>query len=98
MNSLYLGSYSFIPENAKYFCSRDKFVKNWLKDVKVKNLIPILGTSKSGKSSVVLAELVPKLAKAKNCLFAYFSPGKNPFYAIAKALFILYIPEINEKK
>ncbi|GGA51340.1 hypothetical protein CYANOKiyG1_71040 [Okeania sp. KiyG1] len=47
---------------------------------------------------MVLAELVPKLAKAKNCLFAYFSPGKNPFYAIAKALFILYIPEINEKK
>nr|WP_293089643.1 hypothetical protein [Okeania sp. SIO3B5] len=41
---------------------------------------------------------MPKLAKAKNWLFTYLRPGKNPFYALAKALVILYVPEINEKK
>lgn len=45
---------------------------------------------------MVLAGLVPKLAKAKIWLFTYFRPRKNPFYALAKALIILYIPEINE--
>ena len=49
----------------------------------------------SGKSSVVLAGLVPKLQKQGNWLFTHFRPGSDPFQKLAEALVPLYAPDLD---
>jgi hypothetical protein len=63
---------------------------------KTNNFIPVLGASGSGKSSVVLAGLVPKLQKEGHWKFTHFRPGSEPFYALAEALVPLYTPELDQ--
>jgi hypothetical protein len=49
-----------------------------------------LGASGSGKSSIVLAGLVPKLQNEGHWLFTHFRPDSDPFHALALALVPLY--------
>ncbi|MGD1701308.1 hypothetical protein [Dapis sp. BLCC M229] len=63
---------SFLPQDAEYFFGRDEFLKKLITAIENNNFIPVLGESKSGKSSVILAGLIPQLAKAKNWLFTFF--------------------------
>ncbi|NES02908.1 MAG: hypothetical protein F6K22_08655 [Okeania sp. SIO2F4] len=88
----------FLPEDAEYFFGRDEFVKKLLSAIETNNFISVLGELKSGKSSVILAGLVPKLYKAKNWLFTFFRPQEDPFYNLAQALVPLYIPQDNKKE
>ncbi|MGD1715879.1 hypothetical protein [Dapis sp. BLCC M172] len=97
VNCPYKGFSSFLPRDAEYFFGRDEFVKKLLTAIETNNFIPVLGKSKTGKSSVILAGLVPQLVKkAKNWLFTFFRPGEEPFYDLAQALVKLYIPDVNE--
>ena len=89
----YKGLSRFIPRDYEYFYGRDEFVKKLVQSVETKNFIPVLGKSKTGKSSVILAGLVPQLEKAKNWLFTFFSPREDPFYSLAQALVTMYIPQ-----
>ncbi|VEP15175.1 WD-40 repeat-containing protein (fragment) [Hyella patelloides LEGE 07179] len=54
-----------------------------------------MGASGSGKSSVVLAGLVPQLQEKGNWLFTHFRPGTEPFLALAQALVPLYQPNLD---
>lgn len=91
----YRGLFHFSPDDAEYFFGREVFIEELFKATKDRNFIPVLGASGSGKSSVVLAGLVPKLQQEGHWLFTHFRPGSEPFYALAQALVPLYEPEKN---
>ncbi|EFA73825.1 hypothetical protein CRD_01035 [Raphidiopsis brookii D9] len=97
-NSLcpYQGLFHFGPEEAEYFFGRQIFIEQLYEATQNRKFIPILGASGSGKSSVVLAGLVPKLKNQGNWEFTYFRPGKEPFPALATALIpLLYTSELD---
>ena len=91
----YRGLFHFEPGDAKYFFGRESFVEELVKATQTRNFIPLLGASGSGKSSVVLAGLVPKLQQAGHWQFTHFRPGTDPFYALAEALVPLYMSELD---
>jgi WD40 repeat protein len=93
----YRGLSNFEPGDAKYFFGRESFVEELLQAMQTSNFIPLLGASGSGKSSVVLAGLVPKLQEFGHWQFTHFRPGagEDPFHALALALVPLYTPELN---
>lgn len=91
----YRGLYHFSPDDAEYFFGREVFIEELFKATQTRNFIPVLGASGSGKSSVVLAGLVPKLQQQGRWLFTHFRPSDEPFYTLAQALVPLYEPEKN---
>ncbi|WP_017314558.1 tetratricopeptide repeat protein [Mastigocladopsis repens] len=91
----YRGLFHFGPDDAEFFFGREVFVEELFAATQNRNFIPVLGASGSGKSSVVLAGLVPKLQKAGHWLFTHFRPGSEPFHALAEALVPLYEPDKN---
>ncbi len=91
----YRGLFHFGPDDAEFFFGREVFVEELFAATQNRNFIPVLGASGSGKSSVVLAGLVPKLQKAGYWLFTHFRPGSEPFHALAEALVPLYEPDKN---
>ena len=104
----YQGLFHFGPDKADIFFGRDLFIEELFQATQTHNFIPVLGASGSGKSSVVLAGLVPKLEEEGNWKFTHFRPGierqqrrvsiVDPFYSLAKALVPLYTPKLNETK
>jgi hypothetical protein len=94
----YRGLFHFGPKDADVFFGREIFIKELYRATETNNFIPVLGASGSGKSSVVLAGLVPELQKVGHWQFTHFRPGSDPFHAIALALVPLYTPNLNETK
>ena len=98
----YRGLFHFGPGDADVFFGREVFVQELFVATQTRNFIPVLGASGSGKSSVVLAGLVPKLQKESHWLFTHFRPGSdtasNPFLALARALVPLYTTDLNATK
>lgn len=91
----YRGLFHFGPNDAEFFFGRDVFIEELIQATVKRNFIPVLGASGSGKSSLVLAGLVPKLQQQGKWKFTHFRPGDNPFHALAQALVPLYEPEKN---
>ena len=84
-HSPYKGLSAFQEEDAKYFFGREQFIADLVEAVNRKALVPVVGASGSGKSSVVFAGLVPQLREAGVQILS-FRPGNNPFDALAVAL------------
>ncbi|MEC4818882.1 MAG: CHAT domain-containing protein, partial [Scytonema sp. PMC 1069.18] len=82
----YQGLSAFGEDNADYFFGRENFVDELVAAVLTKSLVPVVGASGSGKSSVVFAGLVPRLRKLGNVKIVSFRPGNNPFDNLAIAL------------
>ncbi|WP_414585326.1 eIF2A-related protein [Scytonema sp. PCC 10023] len=82
----YQGLSAFRQENADFFFGRQKFIASLVKAANSNPLVPVVGASGSGKSSVVFAGLIPRLQAAGNVEIISFRPGKNPFDALAVAL------------
>ncbi|OKH43241.1 hypothetical protein NIES2101_31120 [Calothrix sp. HK-06] len=91
----YRGLFHFGPDDAKFFYGREVFVEELFEATQTRNFIPVLGASGSGKSSVVLAGLVPRLQKEGQWKFTHFRPGSDPFHALALALVPLYTSNLN---
>jgi energy-coupling factor transporter ATP-binding protein EcfA2 len=93
----YRGLFAFSYIHAEYFFGREVFVKELVQATHTRNFITVLGASGSGKSSVVLAGLVPTLQQQGNWKFTHFRPsdGNDPFYALAQALVPLYLSGID---
>ncbi len=85
-NCPYQGLSAFHQKNVDFFFGREKFVASFVEAVNKNPLVPVIGASGSGKSSVVFAGLIPCLQAAGNVEIVSFRPGKNPFDAIAIAL------------
>lgn len=97
----YLALSNFGPNDVDLFYGRSNFVNVLLKKIgQSQNLIVITGASGSGKSSVVLAGLIPELAtQEKNqWIFSYFRPGHDPFLELASALSPIHEKYINNPK
>ncbi len=59
-------------------------------------LVPVIGASGSGKSSLVFAGLIPRLREEGIWLIESFRPQIQPFYGLALALVRLLKPESDE--
>lgn len=82
----YHGLSAFQEKDADFFFGREKFIASLVEAVNSKPLVPVVGASGSGKSSVVFAGLIPSLRGSGNVEIVSFRPGKNPFDALAVAL------------
>jgi len=71
----------------KFFFGRDELIRDLQKELAKDNFLAVIGTSGSGKSSVVLAGLIPKLKEEERSLqWAYMTPGKEPLRQLKRRL------------
>lgn len=82
----YKGLSAFRSEDAQFFCGQDAVIGELVEAVKTQPLVGIIGASGVGKSSVVLAGLIPHFVNNGNFKIADFRPGNNPFASLAIAL------------
>ncbi|HRQ41983.1 MAG TPA: SUMF1/EgtB/PvdO family nonheme iron enzyme [Chloroflexota bacterium] len=88
----YVGLDAFDVNNQHQFYGRDQLIGELLNQVLVSRLITAIGPSGSGKSSVVLAGLLPRLKAGElpgSALWNYFPvivPGSAPLTSLARLL------------
>ncbi|EAW36442.1 CHAT domain-containing protein [Lyngbya sp. PCC 8106] len=84
--SPYRGLFAFREEDAHLFFGRESLIKMLVEAVQHQPLVAVIGSSGSGKSSVVFAGLVNRLRNAGNWQIVDFRPGSRPLFALATAL------------
>jgi uncharacterized protein YjbI with pentapeptide repeats len=89
IRSPYKGLEAFTQADAGNFYGREEMIERYAKLVAAAPLVPIIGASGSGKSSLVQAGLIPFLKQdsASDWQILTMRPGRNPFDALAKAIF-----------
>lgn len=91
----YPGLAYFGPDDAALFFGRDAVIVRLEEAVSRQSFTALVGASGSGKSSVVLAGLAPRLHVAGGWRFSHFRIAteldRNPFLALARALVPLYV-------
>ena len=80
--SPFRGLESFRPEDAAYFFGREALTRKLVQKLNEHNFLAVLGASGSGKSSLVMAGLIPAL----NVPYTIFRPGAEPLAELDKAL------------
>lgn len=91
----YRGLEKFRPEDAKLFFGRHSETQQLVEKLKKSRFLAVLGASGSGKSSVVLAGLVPALQKgalfdSQNWPVLIFTPTQQPLEELAVHLAELF--------
>ncbi len=84
--SPYRGLFAFREEDAQFFFGREDFTDKLLEAIHNKPLVAIIGSSGSGKSSVIFASLIPHLRKISNSRIINFRPSSEPLYAFENIL------------
>jgi hypothetical protein len=94
----YPGLAYFGPGQANAFFGRERAIQALESAVAKRSFTALVGASGSGKSSVVLAGLAPRLSALGGWRSTYFrigtEPDKNPFVALARALAPLLDDEV----
>ena len=94
----YKGLAHFGPNDAGLFFGRDDIIEKLTTTISKNNFTAIIGPSGSGKSSVILAGVAPRLFKQGQWLFSYFrisdSSVNNPFLAMSQALTPYLSPDL----
>jgi hypothetical protein len=81
------GLYPFRPEDREFFFGRENLIAALRRKVAEHRFLPVLGPSGSGKSSLVLAGLIPTLQRAEpNLSWAVCTPGSDPLARLEAAL------------
>lgn len=71
----------------KFFFGRDELIKELQEELEKDKFLAVIGPSGSGKSSVVLAGLIPKLKEQNPSLqWAYLTPGREPVKQLERRL------------
>jgi len=89
---------AFTEQNKDLFFGREDFAEQLVTAVKRHPLVPVIGASGSGKSSVVFAGLIPRLRAEKTWLIGSFRPQSQPFYGLASALVRIRYSELNKNQ
>ncbi|MGF1674425.1 MAG: CHAT domain-containing protein, partial [Rivularia sp. (in: cyanobacteria)] len=84
--SPYRGLFAFREKDAQFFFGRESFTDMLMDAVQNQPLVAVIGSSGSGKSSVVFAGLVKRLRDAGNWHIVDFRPGSRPLFNLATAL------------
>ncbi|BAY91237.1 MULTISPECIES: nSTAND1 domain-containing NTPase [unclassified Tolypothrix] len=83
----FLGLYPFRESNREFFFGREKLIAQLQEKLREHNFLAVLGASGSGKSSVVLAGLIPALQeKEPNLVVSYMTPNNNPIAQLQATL------------
>jgi len=94
----YVGLGAFQPADGPRFYGRDDLIADLLQAVQTHRLIVVLGSSGSGKSSIVLAGLLPRLAQGAIAgsrqwhIFPVLKPGSAPLAHLAA----MFAPEADQ--
>jgi formylglycine-generating enzyme required for sulfatase activity len=92
----YRGLFAFREQDAKFFFGRETFTEQLVAAVQRQQLVAVIGSSGSGKSSVVFAGCVPQLRQQGDWLINSFRPGERPFRNLAAALVPLLETQMSE--
>jgi len=93
----YRGLEAFREQDAKNFFGRDAESKDLVELVEKRHFVAVLGSSGSGKSSLVFAGLIPQLRQNSQWLIATCRPQNAPLREISVTLIdALYQTELNE--
>ncbi|GAA1414312.1 nSTAND1 domain-containing NTPase [Catellatospora coxensis] len=82
----YRGLFAFREEDAALFFGRGTAVRRILRRLEAGPLVAVVGASGSGKSSVVLAGVLPRLRAAGHWDVAVTRPGTDPQLALVEAI------------
>ncbi|MBN3939850.1 trypsin-like peptidase domain-containing protein [Nostoc sp. NMS9] len=74
----YRGLFPFREADTRFFFGRDIFTQKLVDTVQKQSLVAVIGSSGSGKSSVVFAGLIPHLRQQGNWLIESFRPKTHP--------------------
>ncbi len=77
----FLGLFAFRPEDREFFFGRDALVQKLVARIKAHPFLAVLGASGSGKSSLVMAGLVPALEAE----MSYLTPSSSPLSQLLTA-------------
>src|SRR2546423_9703919 len=86
------GLRSFEPEQADLFFGRDEQVEDLLERLQQHRFLAVVGSSGSGKSSLVRAGLIPALERGyidpaiTHWRIALLRPGRNPTVELSRVL------------
>ncbi|MDX2214374.1 MAG: CHAT domain-containing protein [Oculatellaceae cyanobacterium bins.114] len=92
----YRGLTAFQETDAPFFFGREALAEKWVDLVQQRPLVAVIGASGSGKSSLVLAGLVPRLRSQSCWQIAILRPGNHPFARLAEQLIPLLEPGLRE--
>jgi len=97
LSNPYRGLEAFREQDAKNFFGRDVESKDLVELVEKRHFVAVLGSSGSGKSSLVFAGLIPQLRQNSQWLIATCRPQNAPLREISVTLIdALYQTELNE--
>ncbi len=80
------GLFAFREEDARFFFGRETFTQMLVNAVQNQPFVAVVGSSGSGKSSVVFAGLVKRLRDAGEWHIIDFRPGERPLFNLATAI------------
>ncbi len=92
----YRGLHAFREQDAPFFFGREAFTDLLLETLHQRPMVAVVGSSGSGKSSVVHAGLLAQLRAQDNWLITKFRPGSQPFNALAAALIPYLEPNLSK--
>ncbi|NJM46862.1 MAG: hypothetical protein HC860_12490, partial [Alkalinema sp. RU_4_3] len=82
----YQGLRSFTKETRQFFFGRDREIQVLVQKVQDCGLVPVIGASGSGKSSVVRAGLMPRLEELGWRVLPVMLPGTDPIAALGNSI------------
>ncbi len=92
----YRGLLAFREQDAPFFFGREAFIEQLVTAVQEKQFVAIIGSSGSGKSSVVRAGLLPRLIHRERWSIITLRPGPTPLHNLAYMLIILLDQGLSE--
>lgn len=92
----YRGLLAFREEDAPFFFGREAFTQELVLAVQKNPLVSVIGSSGSGKTSVVFAGLIPCLRREGSWHIIFFRPSERPLHALATAIIPLLEPDKSE--
>ena len=99
------GLQAFTANDREFFCGRDALVDALLTKLALRSFLAVLGNSGSGKSSLIMAGVLPRLQEvAPSLKAAQLRPGASPLAELDRALAeldgatpaVLYIDQFEE--